>query len=113
MSTQKKHKYFYSSYGVIFGHTLPWRGKLIGSADYRLHVEIRHNAAPVFQFIGTAEVLYAEGFKRGSATSFTDEAENKWNNPIDIGLDIDSSTGKACFRWGDPGDFDTIEWGAC
>ncbi len=89
------------------------RGKLIGSADYRLHVEIRHNAAPVFQFIGTAEVLYAEGFKRGSATSFTDEAENKWNNPIDIGLDIDSSTGKACFRWGDPGDFDTIEWGAC
>ena len=30
-----------------------------------------------------------------------------------IGIDIDSDTGNACFRWGEPGEFATQTWGAC
>jgi len=88
------------------------RGRLYGSASYTLTVEIHSGSANEFTFAGDAEVLYAEGFKRGSATSFTDEARSSWNNPIDINIDIDSTTGKACFTWGDD-DFDQLEWGAC
>jgi hypothetical protein len=89
------------------------RGQLVGSASYRLHVEIRHTGPLVFRFSGNAQILYAEGFRRGDATSFTTESRSAWNHPIDIDIDIDSETGRACFRWGEEGEFATQEWGAC
>lgn len=89
------------------------RGRLYGSASYTLTIRISNIAANRFEFDGNARILYAEGFKRGSATSFTDEDRSKWNAPLAIGIDIDSDTGNACFRWGEPGEFATQTWGAC
>ncbi|HWM22768.1 MAG TPA: hypothetical protein VNO51_23950 [Ilumatobacteraceae bacterium] len=89
-------------------------GRLYGSASYTLEIELRHDQAPSFEFAGTAQVLYSEAFKRGSATSFVEESpRSKWNVPLFIDLEINSNTGTACFRWGEPGEFGTIKWGSC
>ena len=89
------------------------RGTLIGQASYQLSVELRHDKSPKFSFAGDARVDYVEGFKRGSAKSFTDESQASWNHPVNLVLSVNSTTGRACYRWGDPGDFSTIEWGSC
>jgi hypothetical protein len=90
------------------------RGKLVGSASYTLSIRITNtDSSNNFTFAGDADVFYAEGFKRGDASSFSDEDRDDWNHPVDIDVDIDSDTGKACFRWGDRGDFATQEWGSC
>jgi hypothetical protein len=89
------------------------RGKLYGSASYTMTIDIRHDRAARFTFAGSARVFYSESFKRGSATSFVEEDAFRWNQPVSLALDIDTATGRACFRWGEPGEFATIVWGTC
>ncbi|MEP1125111.1 MAG: hypothetical protein ABJH68_14600 [Ilumatobacter sp.] len=88
-------------------------GRLYGSASYRLEIEVRHDRAPRFDFEGASEILYSEAFKRGSSTRFVEETRTRWNAPVSFRVAVNSATGRACFRWGEPGDFATQQWGSC
>lgn len=90
-------------------------GKLYGSASYAMTIDIRHDRTTSIGFSGStrAQILYSESFKRGSARSFVEEPRDRWNTPLSIEYEIDTATGRACFRWGEPGEFATIVWGTC
>jgi hypothetical protein len=91
------------------------KGRLYGSASYTLRIELRSSGTTQFIFEGDADVFYSEAFDRAGdgVSGFNEESRSRWNHPVDINLSINSDTGRACYRWGDAGDFSTIEWGSC
>jgi hypothetical protein len=74
------------------------RGSIMGVASYRFDVRLSRAAGLKVTASGSARVRYAEGFRRrGSSGSFTLEPSSNWNTIAEIGLDVDSQTGTACF----------------
>jgi hypothetical protein len=84
----------------------PVVGRLRGQASYRIEITITRTSFTAAAD-ADASLFYVEAFRRGSATSFSQESTTAFNTIVDIEADLDTETGDLCFRWGD------VEIGEC